>query len=192
MKLYFTNSILVFLIASYTGLIIWVLIFCISIIILIIKRKTSKHLIKIVFTLLAIISIILISISIYSAIAFGRHHSIAIIGGSDGPTAIYINGSNDREIRLYPNDYEIISYTEHDMQIYFKIKIISNEKLNILKNIINPVIYVDINNKIIFAKGQLSFLSQLPKEFHVFPIDNDGKIEFFEKDTIEFIGFENM
>jgi len=141
--------------------------------------------------LLATISIILISISIYSAIAFGRHHSIAIIGGSDGPTAIYINDSNDIEIRLYQNDYEIISYIEHDMQVYFILKIINNEKLNILKNSKYPIIYIDINNKTFLAKGQLSILSQLPKEFHIFPVDNDGKIEFFEKDTIEFIGFEN-
>jgi len=191
MKLNIFNSLLVFLIASYYGLTICVLIFCFSIIMLIIKRKTLKHFMKIVFLLLATISIILISISIYSAIAFGRHHSIAIIGGADGPTAIYISDSNDIEIRLYQNDYEIISYTEHDMQVYFKLKIINNEKLSILKNSKNPIIYIDINNKTFLAKGQLSILSQLPKEFHIFPVDNDGKIEFFEKDTIEFIGFEN-
>jgi len=77
------------------------------------------------------------------------------------------------------------------MQVYFKLKIIDNEKLNILKNSKYPIIYININNKTFLAKGQLSILSQLSKEFHIFPVDNDGKIEFFEKDTIEFIGFEN-
>jgi energy-coupling factor transporter transmembrane protein EcfT len=191
MKLNIFSSILIFLTASYPGLAICVIIFCISIIILIIKRKKLKIFTKTIFTLLMIISIIFIGIKIYSAIAFGKYHSMAIMGGSDGPTAIYMTYTNNNEFTLSQNDYEIISYTEHDMQRNFKLKIINIEKLNILENSINPVIYIDIDNKTILAKGQLSILSQLSKEYYVFPVDNNGKIEFFEKDTIGFIGFEN-
>jgi len=87
-------SILVFLFSSYTGLIINALVFCISIFILVIKRKTLKHLIKIVVILLAVISLIFIGISIY-LYCFWWHHSKAVIGDSDVPMAIYITDSND-------------------------------------------------------------------------------------------------
>ena len=99
---------------------------------------------------------------------------------------------NCNKIILHYHDYEIISYIEHNRQINFSVKIISEEKLNILKNSINPLLYININNKTIIAEGVLVVLSQLPEEgSYFFPVDNDGKIEFFEKDTIEFIGFEN-
>ena len=43
--------------------------------------------------ILAIIAALLIGISVYLGFVFGRPHSVGIIGGSDGPTAIYLNGS---------------------------------------------------------------------------------------------------
>ena len=107
------------------------------------------------------------------------------------------NSPNYSKIVLYYNEYEIISYEiisyiEHNRQINFSIKIIGEEKLNILKNSINPLLYMNINNKAIIARGVLSVLSQLPEEGnYFFPVDNNGKIEFFEEDTIRFIGLED-
>jgi hypothetical protein len=99
---------------------------------------------------------------------------------------------NFDKIELYYNEYETIYYIEHNVQINFSLKIISKEKLNILKNSINPLLYVNINNKTIIARGFLSVLSQLPEEGnYFFPVDDNGKIEFFEENTIEFIGFED-
>ena len=236
------SSILVFLVGSYLGLIINILVFCISIILLIIKRKTLKMPCKIIFTTLAIISISFIGISIYFSIAFGRYHSIAAIGGSDGPTAIVINESNqiprpegrgmlfsrggctqgfnafltalkggvlnpfgtnkNNGLELFYNDYEIVNYNEHlietkenngnTTQINFTLRIINFEKLNILKNSNEPIIYVHINNKKYLAKGQLSVLSSFPNECDLmFSLDNNGKIEFIEDKIISFLGFEN-
>ena len=93
MELNVFGAIFVFLVASYPGLIVSVLIFCVSVIVLISKRKKINHVIKIILAALAIISVFLIGISVYLGFVFGRPHSVGIIGGSDGPTLIYISGS---------------------------------------------------------------------------------------------------
>ena len=85
------GAIFVFLVASYSGLIISILFFCVSVIVLIIKRKKIKKAIRISLLILAIISALLIGISVYLGFVFGRPHSVGIIGGSDGPTVIYLN-----------------------------------------------------------------------------------------------------
>jgi Na+-transporting methylmalonyl-CoA/oxaloacetate decarboxylase beta subunit len=90
------GAIFISLVASYSGLIIVILIFCVSVIALITKRNKLNNVIKIYLLILVIISISLIGISVYLGFVFGRPHSIGIIGGSDGPTIIYIDGSNYR------------------------------------------------------------------------------------------------
>jgi energy-coupling factor transporter transmembrane protein EcfT len=199
------GAIVVFLIASYPGLIISILIFCVSVIVLFIKRKKISNIIKIVLLLLIIILAFLIGFSIWLSFSFGRPHSVAVIGGADGPTAVFITESNNtiqnitNELELSYNDYEIIKYEEHKIntnkntiQINFELKIMNMEKLNILENKIVPTMYVFINNKKYLAKGQLSILSTFPREADcMFPIDNDGKIIFFENGIINFLGFEN-
>jgi Na+-transporting methylmalonyl-CoA/oxaloacetate decarboxylase beta subunit len=60
--------------------------------VLITKRKKINTAIKILLIILAIVSAVLIGISVYLGFAFGRPHSVGIIGGADGPTLIYING----------------------------------------------------------------------------------------------------
>ena len=87
------RAIFVSLVASYSGLIVVILTFCASVIVLI-KKKELSNVIKIILLILSIISALLIGISIYLGFVFGRPHSVGIIGGSDGPTVIYINGSN--------------------------------------------------------------------------------------------------
>ena len=89
------GAIFVFLVASYPGLIVSILVFCVSVVVLIIKRKKMNNTIKVLLLILAIISAFLIGISVYLSFMFGRPHSVAIIGGSDGPTAIYLSESND-------------------------------------------------------------------------------------------------
>ena len=84
------GAIFVFLVASYPGLIISILIFCVSTIVLIIKRKKINNVIKILLLILSIISAFLVGMSVYLGYVFGRPHSVAIIGGSDGPTTIYL------------------------------------------------------------------------------------------------------
>jgi energy-coupling factor transporter transmembrane protein EcfT len=200
MKLNVFGSIFVFLITSYPGLIISILIFCISIVLLIIKRKTLKNMVKVIFLILAIISAFLIGISIYFSIAFGRNSSMGIIGGADGPTAIYITGKNDNNVlELFDNDYEIIKYDEHKldsdkniMQMNFSLRIINMDKLSELENDIISIIYVHINNKRYLARGQLSILSTFPEKCDcMFPINNNGKVEFFENKIISFLGFRD-
>jgi energy-coupling factor transporter transmembrane protein EcfT len=95
MKLIGFGSIFVFLIASYPGLIASILIFCVSVVVLIIKRKTLKNIVKIILLILAIISAFLIIFSVYLSFIFENSHSAVIIGGADGPTAIYISGANE-------------------------------------------------------------------------------------------------
>jgi hypothetical protein len=100
--------------------------------------------------------------------------------------------NDDNQIELSYNEYEMVSYIENGEQINFSLRIISKGKLNILKNSKNPLLYININNKTITARGWLSVLSQLPEEGnYFFPVDNNGKIEFSENDIINFIGFED-
>jgi len=61
--------------------------------VLIIKRNNINNSIRMLLLILAIIAALLIGISVYLGFVFGRPHSVGIIGGSDGPTAIYLNGS---------------------------------------------------------------------------------------------------
>jgi hypothetical protein len=168
------------------------MILCISIILLINKRKILKYFVKIVLIILSIISMILISLSIYFAIVFGKYHPISAIQSLDG--AYEIVG-----LELFYTDYEIIKYEEHEIytnkniiQMNFELKITNMEKLNILKNNIIPIIYVFINDRKFVAKGQLSVLSTFPEEADcMFPIDDNRKIVFFENNIISFLGFEN-
>ena len=92
--------------ASYSGLIVSILTFCVSIIVLIIKRKKINNGIKILLLILAIISALLIGISVYLGFVFGRPHSVGIIGGSDGPTAIWLRRSAEQQIpvMLHPDN----------------------------------------------------------------------------------------
>jgi hypothetical protein len=135
---------------------------------------------------------ILICLSVYLAIVFGKHHPISAIHSSDG--AFEVMG-----IELFYTDYEIIKYEEHEIytskntiQMNFELKITNMEKLNILKNNVIPIMYVFINDRKLMAKGQLSILSTFPEEADcMFPIDDNGKIVFFENNIISFLGFEN-
>jgi hypothetical protein len=201
MELNAFGSVLIFLVSSFFGLIINILVFFTSVIILIIKRKKLKYLIKIILIILAIVSIIFIGFSIYVSTMLGRRHSLAIIESSDGPTAIFLIESIEiNGLELFDNDYEIIGYNEHrinnigknTIQINFKLKVKNTEKLNILENSINPDIYVYINNEKYMAKGQLSILSTFPEGAdYMFPLNSEMRIEFFESGIIEFLGYIN-
>jgi hypothetical protein len=124
-----------------------------------------------------------------------------ITGGSDGQTALFAGKSNRADeanaLELFYNDYKIMKYDEHKtygntIQMNFSLKIINSNKLNILENDVIPIIYININNKRYLAKGQLSVLSTFPEECDcMFPVNNEGKIEFFESQIISFLGFEN-
>jgi hypothetical protein len=109
-----------------------------------------------------------------------------------GGTSSEING-----FELYDNDYEIIKYDEHKtngnaIQMNFSLKITNSKKIKVLENEAVPIIYVNINNKRYLAKSQLSILSTFPEGADcMFPVNNDGKIEFFENQIINFLGFEN-
>ncbi|GHV86652.1 hypothetical protein AGMMS50230_22600 [Spirochaetia bacterium] len=76
----------------FPGFIICALLFCISIILLIVKRKTLQRFIRIIFIIVAIISFGFICL----VIVFEIVNSVAIIGGADGPTAIYVNELNNK------------------------------------------------------------------------------------------------
>jgi hypothetical protein len=92
----FGSKFLPLIFASYAGLIIFcVLVFCISIIVLIIKWKVLNKL-KIIFMIFVFLSAFFIGVTIYLSI--GMITSVAIIGGSDGPTAVYLHEQSDNEI----------------------------------------------------------------------------------------------
>jgi predicted PurR-regulated permease PerM len=187
-------------------LIICVLIFCFSFGLLIIKRKTLKKYNVIVLIFLLTISSIPILFSFVLLFGFYNQKS-----GHDEVYKMLDNNEENTEVELFHNDFEIVQYNEieldnsqNNIQINITIKILNEEKLNILKTNISPLIYLHTNNTFtLFAKGHLSiltspslsvkkylFVDPFPEEYGCFfPIDNDGKIIFFEQDTMEFIGF---
>jgi len=59
------------LLTSYIGLVIFGLIFCASLILLLVKRRTLKKWMKIVLLILAIISFVFICFSVVLAVLFG-------------------------------------------------------------------------------------------------------------------------
>jgi Na+-transporting methylmalonyl-CoA/oxaloacetate decarboxylase beta subunit len=64
------------LLTSYFGLIIFTLIFCASLILFIVKRRTLKKWMKIVLLFLAIISFVFICFSVILAVLFGSGNAI--------------------------------------------------------------------------------------------------------------------
>ena len=61
---------------SYFGLIIFSLIFCVSLILLLVKRRTLKKRIKIVFLIFVIISFAFVCFSVVLAVFFGSGNAI--------------------------------------------------------------------------------------------------------------------
>ena len=85
------GSIFVFLVSSYSGLFISILVFCTSIILLIVKHKKLKIIIKLLLLLLVIVSVFLIGSSIYFSIAFGKNNQkseMDIINGNEQITEV--------------------------------------------------------------------------------------------------------
>ena len=102
------------------------------------------------------------------------------------------------EIELFYEDYEIIYYTEVEMvyenrlQMNLMLKITNPEKLNRLKNSIEPIIYVNFNNHKYVAKGNFILSSSVPPECdYFFATNENGKIIFPKDEMINFIGFKN-
>jgi hypothetical protein len=108
------------------------------------------------------------------------------------------NINNYNEIELFSNDYNIIKYNEtklifyeNRIQINLTLEIINVEKIEILKNAINPIIFLNFNNRKYLAKGNFVLSSSIPPECdYFFAIDENKKITFFDDKIIGFIGFE--
>jgi hypothetical protein len=106
---------------------------------------------------------------------------------------------NINTIELFYTDYEIIKYDEVKMKFYenriqknLELKIINSEKINILKDSLEPIIYLYFNNKKYIAKGLWVLSSSVPEECdYFFAIDDNGKIAFFKDNILSLIGFEN-
>jgi len=115
--------------------------------------------------------------------------------------------SNNIEIELLKNDYQIIEYSEtigtaynnkEKIIIYtttkiikiLKIEIINKEKIILLKNVIYPIIRIELNNKTYYAKGHYGALSSVPWNTYFFIIDGDGKIMNFENNIITFVEYD--
>ena len=117
------------------------------------------------------------------------------------------NKKNETElsgIELHDVDYEIINRYENEIhddditirQIGLIIKITNLEKLGVLENSINPVIYLYIDDHRYSAKGNFYYLSSAPDSDFFFPVDDHGGILVsenkrlsLEDNTIKFIGF---
>jgi hypothetical protein len=84
---------------------------------------------KAVFIFFPIIMVLCIGFFVYYGITVRKPHTSVIIGGADGPTVMYINGSNDSmELIFYENDIKIILNDENR----YEFEIINNEKMNLL------------------------------------------------------------
>ena len=111
---------------------------------------------------------------------------------------------DNNEIELFSNDYNIIMYYEHEIdsgteislnvkriQKELSIKIINSDKIKILENAINPIIYLNFNNQRYLTKGQLNLLSFIPDGCdYFFFTDENGKISSFEDKILFLLGFE--
>jgi hypothetical protein len=115
--------------------------------------------------------------------------------------------SNNIEIELSKNDYQIIEYSETigtaynnkekiiiytttKIRKFLKIEIINQEKIIQLKNVIYPIILIELNNKTYYVKGHYAFLSSVPWNTYFFIIDGDGKIMNFENNIITFVEYD--
>jgi len=103
---------------------------------------------------------------------------------------------SNRVINLSNNDYRIINYSynkinENMSQKILEIEITNSGKITQINNVINPIIYIEINNKRYLAKGNYIYRSTPPINCdYFFPIDENNKIYNFQNNTIEFIGLE--
>jgi hypothetical protein len=107
--------------------------------------------------------------------------------------------SEDNEIEILSKDYNIIAYSEtklfykNTMQIHLQIKIINNEKILQLNNLVNPVIYLEFNDNIYLAKGCFFISSNIPEDCDFsFAIDANKRIAFFKNHLIGFLGFREV
>jgi glucan phosphoethanolaminetransferase (alkaline phosphatase superfamily) len=126
-----TNSMnfILALLTSYFGLAIFGLIFCISLVLLLVKRKTMKKRMKILLIVLAVISFAFVSFSVFLSVSFGSNHSIGIIGGSDGPTSIYIydklgkdEDAMQQQRQISSNDVSMTIHAVSPVGISFSLK----------------------------------------------------------------------
>jgi len=107
-------------------------------------------------------------------------------------------------IKLINTDYEIIYYNKIDYNnigsnnieyygntfpIKLEIKIINSEIILQIKKLVNPLIYLDINDREYLARGFWIFESAIPQNCnYFFTLDYDYKIYFRENNTIIFMG----
>jgi hypothetical protein len=106
---------------------------------------------------------------------------------------IYENIIEYNKIQLLESDYKIINYSEelfyedfitYDMQI----EIVNIEKINQLKDNINPEIYLEYNNKIILIKKIYAYVSAIWEYSFPYTEEND-RIMFFENNSIKIMGY---
>ncbi|MDR0320913.1 MAG: hypothetical protein LBI28_05370 [Treponema sp.] len=101
-------------------------------------------------------------------------------------------------IDFFESDYKIINYSEIRMplinnetfiQKHLEIKITSSEKIMLIKELTEPIIYLNINDRNYLAKGKWRAVSALPNDCDfAFHLDEDRKIWFSENDIIGFFG----
>ena len=104
------------------------------------------------------------------------------------------------DIDFFDSDYQIIDYSETEtalidnkifVQKHFKIKITSSERIMQIRELTNPIIYLNINGKNYLAKGQWYMVSIAPYDCDfLYFLDENNKIWFPENDIIVFVGDE--
>ena len=123
--------------------------------------------------------LIILSIGFFACfdIAVKKPHSLSIIGGDDGPTVVYINGLNDgEELFFNESDIEIITNDKNR----YELRIINNEKIDLLKKNIYTTMSFTINGLTITAKGHPAHSSRMSygnSDFY-FLADPEGKPMF--------------
>jgi hypothetical protein len=119
--------------------------------------------------------------------------------------------SNNNEIELLNDDYIVIDLSETErtfmvgydpseakfiyeerIQINLTIEVINYEKIDQINNLINPVIYLEMNNRLFLARGMNTLSSSFPRDCdYFFSIHPNLKIAYFENGIIRFTGFKD-
>jgi len=110
------------------------------------------------------------------------------------PLFLLCSCQTGRVINLLSNDYRIVNYSENiynekTSRKILEIEIINFDKITQINNAVNPIIYIELNNKKYSAIGNPRYRSTPPVNCdYFFPTDENNKIYDFQNNTIQFIG----
>lgn len=187
-----SGGIIVFLIDSYIGMVISISVFCISLGVLIVKRKTLKFSAKIIFIFLAVLFFAFVCLSIYFSISFGKYNQKVKTGvhetmdNQSEASNILWTLDNDKIIsskisgKIIKNDIE---YKNVIMTIFFEdsnfiFEIYDNKQSPFINNAAYQIDY-----------GEIKYEKGIAAENNVLEIEEDILAPFLLADEIFTVAF---